>query len=96
MTFMLLIAQVAIPYMVGFWMLFGGREHAQTMEESGEDSEDWAQVQNNVYSVWQMMLVAEFNFGAILVVDKLAAEVGRSCIHCFFSLVMSLNSYDLN
>ena len=71
--------EIIIPYMVGFWILFGGSTHGQTMKDSDEDHSDWQEMNNMMFTVWQITMVADFNITAILAVDKVVALVS---VHC--------------
>ena len=40
-----------IPYVVGFWILFGGSAHGKLM---GANSKDWQNFNDLVFSVWKV------------------------------------------
>ena len=68
--------EILIPYMAAFWILFGGAVHAHTIRAHGEDSVDWEELSDLMFSVWQITVIADFNIDAILAVDKITAQVG--------------------
>ena len=48
------------------------------LENPGEDAVetvDWQQFHDTVFSVWQVMLNVDFNWDALVVVDRLMAQV---------------------
>ena len=85
LIFALLCFEILIPYMVGFWILFGGSEHAKTMEEEGYDSGDWKYAHNLMFSVWQITLVNKRD-DAIIAVDKFIAQVWTPSFSDYFAV----------
>ena len=51
LKFAFLFFEFYIPYVVGFWIMFGGDEHAKLM---GADAIDWRRFNDLLYSVWQV------------------------------------------
>lgn len=85
-TFGFLFFEFFIPYAVGFWILFGGPVHAKIMNiagiEAGKENEDdaftaidWEHFNDLLFSTWQVTLNVDFNFSALLAVDRLMAQV---------------------
>jgi len=64
-----------IPYIIAFWMLFGGSERAAIMARSKESGDGWEKVNDLIYSVWLVTVVGEYDFNAIVSVDKLMAQI---------------------
>ena len=83
--------EIIIPYMVGFWILFGGSTHGQTMKDSDEDHSDWQEMNNMMFTVWQITMVADFNITAILAVDKVVALV--SVLSSLFYTVLCVSNF---
>lgn len=90
--FAFLFFEFFVPYTVAFWILFGGDRNAKKITKEGEEPVDWEKFHDLVFSVWQVMLNVDFNFGALVVVDRLMAQV---IVGTFFALstVMCLNLY---
>ena len=74
--FAFLFFEFFIPYAVGFWILFGGHIHARQMESEGEDSVDWENLNDLVFSVWQVTLNVEHNIDGLYAVNRIMAQVG--------------------
>ena len=64
-----------IPYIIAFWMLFGGSDRAATMARSNQSGDGWEKVNDLIYSVWLVTVVGEYDFDAIVSVDKLMAQI---------------------
>jgi len=79
-TFAFIFAEFFIPYSVAFWILFGGSTNAVKIEAAEEESVDWKNFNDVIFSVWQVMLNVDFNFGALVAVDRLMAQVSISKI----------------
>jgi len=77
-TFAFIFAEFFIPYSVAFWILFGGSTNAVKIEAAEEESVDWKNFNDVIFSVWQVMLNVDFNFGALVAVDRLMAQVSIS------------------
>ena len=55
MKFAFLFFEFYIPYVVGFWILFGGPNHAETMDAAEDtDPESWEKFNDLMFSVWSV------------------------------------------
>eukprot|EP00111_Clytia_hemisphaerica_P011884 TCONS_00034914-protein len=98
-TFAFLFVEFFVPYTVSFWILFGGTHNAMTVVKHNEanpgdevDTVDWEEFHNTVFSVWQVMLNVDFNWDALVVVDRLMAQVLVGTFFAF-ATVLCLNLY---
>eukprot|EP00794_Sanderia_malayensis_P013784 gene13784-15226_t len=75
LRFAFLFFEFFIPYVVAFWIIFGGSVNAQTMAKEKADPIDWLKFHDLTYSVWMVTLVADFNYDALIAVDRLMAQI---------------------
>lgn len=64
-----------IPYIIAFWMIFGGSERGAIMVKNGQSSDGWKQVNDLIYSVWLVTVVGDYDYNAIVTVNKAMAQV---------------------
>ena len=59
MKFAFLFFEFYIPYVVGFWIVFGGPYHAAKIRGGDEhtDSENWEKFNNLMFSVWSVSVI---------------------------------------
>ena len=58
MKFAFLFFEFYIPYVVGFWILFGGPNHAETMGKVDDtDPESWEKFNDLMFSVWSVSCI---------------------------------------
>lgn len=79
-TFAFLFFEFFIPYAIGFWILFGGSVNAAKMKAADDDIDpvDWEQLHNLIFATWQVTLNVDFNWDALVAVDRLMAQVSVS------------------
>lgn len=68
LRFAFLFFEFFIPYVCAFWIVFGGKV-------KNADSE-WVTFNDLIFSVWKVTLIADFEFGELLQVDSIMAQVG--------------------
>ena len=51
LKFAFLFFEIFIPYVVGFWILFGGEQNGKKMGDAGQD---WIKFNDLAFSVWQV------------------------------------------
>ena len=56
MKFAFLFFEFYIPYVVGFWILFGGPYHAKTIGDDG-DPKSWEKFNDLMFSVWSVSCI---------------------------------------
>ena len=66
---------VYIPYVCAFWIVFGGPKNAEIMESAGQDSKGWRNLNDLMYSVWQLTVVGNYPWDSLLVVDRIMAQI---------------------
>ena len=64
-----------IPYIIAFWMLFGGNERGAVMVKNGQSSDGWQNVNDLIYSVWLITVIGEYDYSALTSVNKVMAQV---------------------
>lgn len=75
LKFGFLYIEFFIPYVCAFWMIFGGEENAIKMKNAGQDGSGWRTFNDLMYSVWQLTNVGNYPWDALLVVDRLMAQI---------------------
>ena len=75
LKFAFLFFEFFIPYVCAFYMLFGGKENAMIMISNDQDASGWQELNDLVYSVYQITLLGSFSWEALASVDKLMAQV---------------------
>lgn len=90
--FMFLYFGVIIPYVIAFWINFGGEEHAKLIKAKGQSPNGWKEPQDLMYSTWLMTVVGDFDFNAISALDPIFAQflVGT---YTAISAILLLNLY---
>ena len=78
LRFAFLFFEFFIPYVCAFWIVFGGDAKAKIMSKAGAESVDWKRFNDLTFSVWMVTLIADFNFDAIVAVDKVMAQVNSA------------------
>ena len=58
LKFAFLFFEFYIPYVVGFWIMFGGEQHAKLM---GNNAVNWRKFNDLLYSVWQVGIPKNYN-----------------------------------
>lgn len=93
-TFAFLFFEFFIPYAIGFWILFGGSVNAAKMKAADDDIDpvDWEQLHNLIFATWQVTLNVDFNWDALVAVDRLMAQIMVGTFFAF-STVLCLNLY---
>jgi len=93
MKFAFLFFEFFIPYVVGFWIIFGGPHNGETMQDSRIN---WEKFNNLVFSVWSMTLMGDFDFDGLVAVDRLMAQIlcgtyfalaGVICMNLYIALL---------
>lgn len=64
-----------IPYIIAFWMLFGGKERAAIMTRNNQSADGWENVNDLIYSVWLITVVGEYDYNAAVSVNKVMAQI---------------------
>jgi len=92
LKFAFLYFEFFIPYCCAFWIIFGGPENAAIMEAQGKSSDGWKHFNDLVYSVFEITLVGNYPWEALLAIDRLMAQflVGT---YLAMSAVVCLNLY---
>lgn len=75
LKFCFLFMEFFIPYLMTFWMLFGGNDHASKMVARGQSSSGWKEVNDLIYSVWLVTVVGDYDYPALITIDKVMAQV---------------------
>lgn len=75
LRFAFLYFEFFIPYIIAFWMLFGGKERAALMISRQQSADGWQHINDLIYSVWLITVVGEYDFNAIVSIDKLMAQI---------------------
>jgi len=75
LKFAFLFFEFFIPYVCAFWMLFGGEKNSQKMKEAGLEGEGYRQMNDLIFSVYQMTLMGEFYWADLTCIDKLMAQI---------------------
>ena len=89
--FLFLFMEFYIPFIMAFWICFGGATNASIMEGKGQSSDGWKRFDDLAYSVWLITVVGDFDFQALLAVDPLMAQVlTGSCIALTGILLLNL------
>ncbi|XP_065663270.1 uncharacterized protein LOC100211734 [Hydra vulgaris] len=94
MKFAFLFFEFFIPYVVGFWILFGGKINAKTMGDGS--AVNWEHFNDLMFSVWSMTLMGDFDWNGLVAVDRLMAQIlcgtyfalaGVVCMNLYIALL---------
>ncbi|XP_065663977.1 transient receptor potential channel pyrexia isoform X2 [Hydra vulgaris] len=72
--FCFLFMEFFFPFVIAFWLMFGGEENALKMIENNESSSGWENLDDVIYSVWLITLSGDFDYKAVASVDKFMAR----------------------
>ena len=75
LKFCFLYFGLIIPYIIVFWINFGGYDNAKMMISKNQSADGWKQANDLMYSTWLMTVVGDFDFNALQAVDPIFAQV---------------------
>lgn len=90
--FAFLFFEVFIPFVFGFWIIFGGHENAEKITALGENPEDWETFDKLLYSVWAIAYGGDYNFNALRVFDSVTASILVG-VYVALSAILLLNLF---
>ena len=75
LKFLFLYLEFFVPFIIAFWIIFGGSHHAAVMKNAGESAAGWEKINDLVYSVWLVTVVGDYDYNGIAAVDKTMAQI---------------------
>lgn len=75
MKFMVLMLDFFIPNVLAFWIMFGGSERAAMVVSKGGSANGWSNFNDAIYSVFLVLVVGDFNYDGIQLIDKRMAQI---------------------
>ncbi len=95
LKFAFLYFEFFIPYCCAFWIIFGGEKNAAIMEAAGKSSDGWKYFNDLVYSVFEITLVGNYPWEALLAIDKVMAQV-RGCFCCCYCCCCCFHCFSIS
>ena len=90
--FCFLFMEFFFPYVIAFWVLFGGEQNALQIKENGESAAGWQNFDDVIYSVWLITISGDFDYNAAASIDKFMART-LVCTYTACSSVLLLNLF---
>ena len=91
MKFIVLMLDFFIPNVLAFWIMFGGSERAAMVASKGGSANGWSNFNDAIYSVFLVLVVGDFNYDGIQLIDKRMAQILISlCISICGILLLNL------